>query len=70
MEYEETPPKTTKGLSKAVKIKAVERLGTPTILWLLVKRHKVGLLAFWAGTVTVFYLFPFVPDLLLSVFRG
>lgn len=68
MTYEETPVKKGKGLGKQVAIKATETLGTGTILWLLVKRHKVGLLGTWAVAITVLYVFPPLPDMILSLF--
>lgn len=67
MTYEETSIKKGKGLGKSVAIKATETLGTGTILWLLVKRHKVGLLGTWAVIITVLYIFPPLPDMVLSL---
>lgn len=44
----------------------IDHLGTPTIIWFLVKRHKVGLLSTWAVVMTTLYLFPFVPALIVN----
>lgn len=52
MEFVETPikmPRVNKHvatkLTRKMALEAVEPLGTPTIMWMLVKRHRVGLLA-------------------------
>ena len=67
MTYEKTPVKPTKLTDKDLSIKELERLGTPTILWQLVKRHKVGLLATWAIVITLLYVFPPLPQIILGV---
>lgn len=67
MTYEKTPIKNSKTLGKDIAIKGLEQLSTGRILWLLAKRHKTGLLAAWAVTITLLYLFPFAPDLLISI---
>lgn len=68
MDYEETPVKKSKGLGKVTALKAAEQLGTSTLLWLVVKRHKVGLMGTWAVIMTILYVFPAAPDVLLSLF--
>lgn len=67
MKYEETPVKKSKVNPKSLALKELDRVGTPSIFWYLVKRHKFGLVATWAVVVTVFYAVPFIPDLLFSV---
>jgi hypothetical protein len=69
MKYEKTPIKQNKNLGREVAIKSLEQLSTSVILWQLVKRHRVGLLAAWAITMTILYLVPFAPDLVTSIAR-
>lgn len=64
LKYEGTPikkPNATRAL-----LNEVDRLGTPTIIWFLVKRHKVGLLLTSNIILLTLYLFPFVPALIVS----
>ena len=70
MAYEATAIKQTKGLGKKVVLRQLDHIGTPTILWFLAKRHKTGILAFWAISLTVVQLFPFVPALIFSAIQG
>lgn len=67
MKYEATPIKNSKDLGKTLVIKDLEKLKTGAIMWHLVKRHKFGLVSIWAVTITVLYLFPFAPHLLISL---
>lgn len=67
MEYEMTPVKSSKLSGTKLALAQLERVGTVSILWYLVKRHKFGLVAAWAITVTIIQLFPFAPDMLLSL---
>lgn len=67
MTYETTPIKPTKGLGKKTVVKAAEGLSTFTLMGIIIKRHKVGLLIASNLTFVVLHLFPFVPELLLSV---
>ena len=66
MEYEETPVKNNKISRKTIALKALETVGTSSIIWYLIKRHKFALVATWAVIITVFYLAPFVPDLIFN----
>lgn len=46
MTYETTPTKiNARGITKTLAIKASETLSTPRLIWILVKRHKVAILA-------------------------
>jgi len=64
----ETPvPKTA---TKKVLLREVDRLGTPTLLWFIAKRHKTGLLVTGNLTLATLYFFPFVPDMLLSALQS
>jgi hypothetical protein len=70
MKYEEMPIKNSKGLGKKLTVSSMESLHTRTIIWFLVKRHKLALIATWAVIVTVLQVFPFVPSLLASIIGG
>jgi hypothetical protein len=70
MQYETTPIKNSKDLGKQVKSANLDKIKTGTILWHLIKRHKFVLVTTWAIVITILYMFPFVPDLLLSVVKG
>ena len=66
MGFEETeiskkPSKTA--INKAAK-EDLDQFTTGRIIWHLVKRHKFGLTAAYAVTISVFYFLPFVPILL------
>ena len=65
MKYEETPIKKTS--NKKLKEYDIGRLDTSAILWLLVRRHKFSLVSGYAITLTVVYLFPPLPDMVLSL---
>lgn len=67
MTYEETPVKKSKLDPKKLALKELERVGTGSIIWYLVKRHKTGLLATWAVLMTALYMFPPLPDVLFGL---
>lgn len=67
MQYEETGTQKTKLNVKQNAIKELARLGTLSILWFLVKRHKVGILATWAVIATMLVLCPPLPSIILSL---
>lgn len=69
MKYEETPVKNTKLTHKDVALKTLEVVGTGTVMWFLVKRHKFALVTTWAFIITLFYIAPFVPDLIISAIK-
>lgn len=48
------------------KMATIDQLKTQEILWHLVKKHKFGLTLSWAITITIFWLLPFVPALILG----
>lgn len=66
MKYEETPVKKSKVNHKTLAFKELDRVGTPSIFWYLIKRHKFGLVTTWAVIITLFYTVPFLPDLIFS----
>lgn len=63
MTFEELPLK-TRNVEHEKAIQAAQELPTMYLLWMLVKRHKTGLIASYAVTVTILYLFPFMPSLI------
>lgn len=68
MKYEQTPVKNNiKDASKNATIKAAESLSTSRLLFIVVKRHKFGLVTTWAAVMTAVYIFPPLPDILLSL---
>lgn len=67
MPYEETPVKNSKGLGKRVLLSDLDKLETGTIIWMIVKRCKFGLVATYAVTISLFYFVPFLPDMLFRV---
>jgi hypothetical protein len=67
MQYEETPIKKSKVSGTSLALKGLERVSTLAIVWYLVKRHKFGLVIVWALTVTILYIAPFVPSMLLGL---
>ena len=67
LKYEVTGNKTVS--TKKVLLHEVDSLGTPSILWLLVKRHRMQLVSAWAIGITLVWAFPPLPDLVLSMFQ-
>lgn len=67
MTYERTGTKNIKDVNN-VAIKMAERLTTPRLLWILVKRHKVGLLAVGNIVLVLNYVFPAWPTFVQSLF--
>lgn len=68
MEYKKTP--VSKKVSKeaidtAIGVK-LKDISTLKIQWYVVKRHKFGLLATWAIIITLLYMFPPLPGVLIS----
>jgi len=67
MAYEATgTKKTTNG--KAASIKIAEQLSTYSLIWLLVKRHKVAILAAGNVVLVLNYAIPAWPTILRSMF--
>lgn len=68
-EYIATGTKTpSKGTAKKQMLKVASQLNTSSLLWLIVKRHKLGLITAWAVMITTVQMFPFVPSLVLGLF--
>jgi hypothetical protein len=68
MKYEKTPVKHGADLAKKEVLADIEKLGTLAILWHLVKRHKFALVTTYATALTLYFLFPFLPDVLFNLF--
>ena len=66
--YIETPVKKNKNIGRDATLKVAEQVSTPLLVWLIVKRHKVGLLGIWAVVMTALYIFPPLPNIILGMF--
>lgn len=67
MAYEDMPIKVSKGAGRRSVVKQLDALGTPTILWHLAKRHKVGLLAVGNIILVLNWAFPAWTELVKPV---
>lgn len=68
MDYVQTPSKTNiQASTKKLVTKGMKDLSTSYIIWFLVKRHRFALIATWAIIVSALYVFPPLPDLVLSL---
>lgn len=68
MTYEKTGNKVNKDTAKNGTQYMLKDISTSTILWTVVKRHKFGLVVTYAVVLTVLYVFPPAPDLIMSLF--
>jgi hypothetical protein len=72
MTYEETPikkatPERANAISKKMAVKATETLSTPSIIWILAKRHKVAILAVGNIVLILNWSFPEWTQLVKSL---
>jgi len=67
MKYEEVKPKRVDG--KAVALKYASELHTSSLIWLLIKRHKVGILAAGNVILVLNWAFPQWIELVRSLFN-
>lgn len=67
MKYEKTGNKVNKDTAKNATNSMLNGVGTGTIIWALVKRHRLFIITTYAIVLTVLYLFPFAPDLIISM---
>lgn len=65
MKYEKTGNKKPNG--KEIALKQLEQVSTSKLILFIVKRHRVGLLSTWAIIITILYMFPPLPDIILSL---
>ena len=61
--------KPSKNIGKKTIIKAVDQLGTPTLLWLIVRRHKVGLLALGNIVLVMNFVLPEWFDMVIGLVK-
>ena len=66
MDYEATGNKVNKSTGKNATNSLVREISTKSILWALVKKHRLGLITTYAVVLTVFYLLPFLPSEIAS----
>lgn len=70
MTYETTKVKNNvKEATKNQQIEAAKGLSTSRLLFIVVARHKFGIVAAWAVIMTLVYVFPFLPDLAFTLIR-
>ena len=68
MGYEETPIKKVKLTKKMALDNGLGRVSTISILWFVVKRHKLGLMGTWATVATALFFVPSLPTMIISLF--
>ena len=70
MDYQKTPiNNNVKAASSKMLTLAAEKLSTPQLLWLLIKRHKVALLATSNIILLLSFVFPPWLDVALSAVK-
>lgn len=52
---------------KKVILHDMKSISTMSILWFVVKRHKLGIMAVWAVTATVLALVPTFPSIAVAL---
>lgn len=57
----------SKGTAKQLTIKAANQLSTSSLIWLIVKRHKVGLLAIGNIVLVMNFVLPEWPQMALGL---
>lgn len=68
MAYEASGTKTpSKNTGKRAALKMADQLGTPSLTWLLVKRHKVALLALGNIILVMNWMLPEWPQMMLGL---
>lgn len=50
-----------------LQMQALESISTKRLIWHVLKRHKFELVSTWAFVVTVVYVFPFLPEMLIGL---
>lgn len=69
MTYEETPVSKKidgKAVNKNSRNLLLSKVSTGAMIWFIIKRHKFGIAVTWAVFITICYMMPFVPDMILS----
>lgn len=67
MKYEKSGSK--HGTSKQIAMQAAATVGTPSLLWLLVKRHKVAILAVGNVLLVLNWALPEWHSMVMSLFN-
>lgn len=60
--------KAGKSTGKKTALRIADQVGTPTLLWLLVKRHKIALLAIGNIILVLNWILPEWPQMVLGLF--
>lgn len=60
--------KASKGSGKRIALEMAGKLGTGTLIWLLIRRHKVCLLAIGNVILVLNWAIPMWPQFVLSLF--
>ena len=66
MKYEETPINNKvnkKEINKKMKNNNLDSVNTSSIIWYLIKKHKLFLITTYAVIITALYLMPFLTDI-------
>lgn len=66
MKYEETPVKKSnnaKEINKKMKNNNLDNVNSASIIWYLIKKHKLLLVTTYAVVITALYLMPFLTDI-------
>lgn len=66
MKYEETPIKKTnnaKEINKRMKNNNLDNLNSASIIFYLIKKHRLFLITTYAVIITALYLMPFLTDI-------
>lgn len=67
LKYEATPKTSSRPNGKATAVKIAGQVGTPSLIWLLVKRHKVALLAIGNIILVLNWMLPEWPQMVLGL---
>lgn len=73
MEFKTTPFKigsSSKELKNNVNNNVLDKINTGSIIWHLVKRHKFAIVSTYAIILTVVWMFPPLPYIVLSLIGG
>lgn len=67
MTYEKTGKKVNKDTGNNALYHIVKTNSTSKLIWYITRKHKTGLFAAWAVLMTLLYVFPALPDVVLSL---
>lgn len=66
MTYEKTGKKVNSETGARAVDYMVNHTSTSLLLWYIIKKHRFAVVASWAILITVLYVFPPLPDLIMS----